>query len=167
MITWLDFSGAPPLLIPRRLAPVWNGTIDTSTGRHAELDARNPKTDYDRACAAAWPGRGVLAVGDGSALALYSESDQHGWAADESVVACGGWLPDPAQLRRAEWRDPLLWRTPDSDFLLMNAAASGAVDLQSGEATVVLLQPGTYRIEFAAVEAEYFGCFHRFTRISD
>lgn len=51
---WLDFSGAPPLLIPQQLARHWRGRTDPSTGDYRECDADNPVTDYDRACAAAW-----------------------------------------------------------------------------------------------------------------
>src|SRR5690348_5713406 len=60
MKCWLDFSGAPPLLIPTRLVRHWRGSFDRTTGQYSDLNTRAPHTDYDRACALAWPGRGIL-----------------------------------------------------------------------------------------------------------
>ena len=47
----------------------------------------------------------------------------------------------------------------------MNSAASGTVDVKPDDAAPVLLEPGTYRIEYAEIEGEYVGCFHRFTLV--
>jgi hypothetical protein len=163
MIRWLDFSGAPPLLIPARLASRWRGAINPSTGSYSDLDTNAPITDYDRACAAAWPGRGILPVGDASALVLYTEYDEHTWDAAHGLVACGGWLPSEAQLAAARWEDALKWEVHDADFLLVNSAADGASGLRTDEFMEVRLAPGKYIIEYAALESTYMGCFHRFT----
>jgi hypothetical protein len=161
---WLDFSGAPPLLIPKRLVQHWHGSINPSTGKWRDLDTESPRTDYDRACASAWPGRGVIDVGEGSALAIYTEFDAHSWDAERCLVLCGGWVPSDRELSEAEWSDPLVWDTTDSEFLLMNSAANGAGRLLDDDFLQVVLEPGSYVVEYTALEGEYLGCFHRFTR---
>ena len=162
---WLDFSGATPLLIPKRLVPYWHGVFDTLTGAYSELNTKAPRTDYDRACIAAWPwpGRGVVQVGDGSALALYTEFDEHTWDHAGSLVACGSWMPSRSQLENATWSDSFTWETKDTEFFLMNSAASGFDGLKQDDFLEVSLIPGVYSIEYANLEAEYVGCFHRFS----
>jgi len=164
MIRWLDFSGAPPLLIPKRLVGHWRGAISPLTGKYSELNAKEPHTDYDRACAAAWPGRGVLPLAESTALVLYSEFDEHTWVQDRALVACGSWLPTDEELQCAVWSDPLTWEVSDTDFLLMNSAASGAEGLRDDDFLEVHLSPGKYIIEYSSIEATYVGCFHRFQR---
>ena len=166
MIRWLDFSGAPPLLIPTRLVSHWRGAIDPATGEYSDLNTKAPLTDYDRACKSAWPGRGVLPIGNASALALYTEYDEHTWDAPHSLVACGSWLPTEAELTGALWEDPLSWQVQDTEFLLINSAADGAAGLQTGEFMEVRLTHGEYVVEYAALESTYVGCFHRFTLVS-
>jgi hypothetical protein len=165
MTRWLDFSGAPPLLIPRHLLHLWHGGIDQASGEYSALNTESPRTDYDRACQAAWPGRGVLSIGDASALALYSEFDEHTWDSKRRVVACGSWLPSEDELSCAVWTDRLEWEIHDNEFLLVNSAASGAQGLSEDKYLPVLLQPGRYVVEYADLEANYVGCFHRFTLI--
>jgi len=162
MQRWLDFSGAPPLLIPKRLVQSWHGAIDAMTGKYLDLNTEAPRTDYDRACVAAWPGRSVLQVGNGSALALYTEFDEHTWDREGLVLACGSWLPSRIEMANAAWRDPFTWEAKESEFLLMNSAASGFEGLQQNEFLEVNLNPGVYVVEYASIEAEYVGCFHRF-----
>lgn len=165
MTRWLDFSGAPPLLIPRRLLKLWHGGFDTTEENYLELNTENPRTDYDRACSAAWPGRGVLPLGNASALALYTEFDEHTWDDERKLVACGSWLPSTNELSGAVWSAPLEWEIHDSEFVLANSAASGAQSLNENEYLPVLLQPGRYVVEYAALEANKVGCFHRFKLI--
>jgi hypothetical protein len=74
-VRWLDFSGAPPMLIPQSLAELWRGTTDPATGEYREFDKDNPVTDYDRACAAARPERSVLEFRGVPILILYTEYD--------------------------------------------------------------------------------------------
>jgi len=62
-----------------------------------------------RDCATAWPGRGSLALGDASALVLYTEYDEHTWDSERGIVACGSWLPTPQMLANASWTDPFHW----------------------------------------------------------
>jgi hypothetical protein len=163
MTRWLDFSGAPPLLIPSRLVSLWRGTTNPATGEYSELNMDDPVTDYDRACVKAWPGRGVLPIGDASALVLYTEFDDHTWHAPQMLVACGGWLPTQAELQRASWQDPLRWQVRDAEFMLVNSAADAAGGLQDHEFIEVYLAPGEYFIEYTRLESTYLGCFHRLT----
>jgi hypothetical protein len=165
MTRWLDFSGAPPLLIPSRLLEQWRGGEDPATGTYLDLNTKQPRTDYDRACIAAWPGRGVVPVGDSAALSLYTEFDEHTWDEERQLIACGSWLPTNAELSNAVWSDPLVWEIQDSDFFLVNSAASGAQSLSSDELLRVLLQPGRYVVEYTDLEANLVGCFHRFTLV--
>jgi hypothetical protein len=147
MIRWLDFSGAPPLLIPKRLVKLWCGAIDPETGEYSDLNTQQPRTDYDRACQAAWPGRGILLLGDASVLALYSEYDEHAWDAENMILACGSWLPTQEELASAVWSDPLKWDVKDSDFLLLNSAANGTEGLRDDDFFSFQLPVGGYTIE--------------------
>jgi Immunity protein 21 len=166
MARWLDFSGAPPLLIPTRLVSHWRRGINPITGRYSELNTKTPQTDYDRACASAWPGRGILPIGNSSALVLYTEYDDHTWYEPYSIVACGGWLPSESELTAAHWEDPLAWEVGDTEFLLMNSAADGASGLRTDEYMEVCLVPGKYIVEYASLESQYVGCFHRLSLVA-
>lgn len=162
---WLDFSGAPPLLIPQQLARHWRGTTDPSTGDYRECDADNPVTDYDRACAAAWPGRSVVEFRGTSILVLYSEFDRHSWDAGRLILASGGWFPSDDEVRRAAWSDPIRWRAEHTDYFLVNSAADASAGLLDGEFMPVRLSSGVYTIEYADITSEYVGIFHRFVRV--
>lgn len=166
MDRWIDLSGAPPLLIPISQARRWFGASDPLTGEYRGLNVESPTTDYDRACNAAWPGRSALPVGDAVALALYTEFDHHAWSPELHVVACGGWMPDAEVLDAAIWTDPILWRSEESEYLLTNSAANGLAGFRPEEVILVQLEVGSYRVEYAALEKEYVGCFHRFTLVS-
>jgi Immunity protein 21 len=163
MKRWLDFSGAPPLLIPARLASLWRGGINPTTGGYSDLNTNAPSTDYDHACAAAWPGRGLLSVRDSTALALYTEFDEHTWDDKRMLVACGSWLPTDAELTSATWSDPLKWEVKETDFLLMNSAVDGESGLNAGEFVKVRIPVGRYIVEYAYIEGNSAGCFHRLT----
>jgi Immunity protein 21 len=152
------------MLIPAGLVSLWRGAIDPATESYSDLDSREPKTDYDRACVAAWPGRGEISLGDSSALVLYSEYDEHTWMAKEGVVASGSWFPSQEQLRLAHWTDAFDWKADFDDYLLLNSAADGKGELRPDDYAAVRLQRGTYLVEFAFIEDEYVGCFTRLTR---
>jgi hypothetical protein len=162
MTPWLDFSGAPPLLIPAALVPLWRGCIDRSTGKYRDADPKHPTTDYDRACAAAWPGRGLVAVGDSTALVLYSEWDEVAWDQSANIVACGSWWPNTEQLNSASWGDPLLWKSTYTEYLLINSAADGSVGLRADDYFEIQLPLGACTLEYAQIDADFIGGFHRF-----
>ena len=151
------------MLIPAALVSLWHGSIDPETGSYSDLNGKEPKTDYDRACAAAWPGKGEVSLGDSSALVLYSEFDEHAWMEREGVVASGSWFPTQEQLQLANWTDAFDWKADFADYLLLNSAADGNSELRPEDCVEVKLQQGTYLVEFAFIEAEYIGCFTRLT----
>jgi hypothetical protein len=163
-VRWLDFSGAPPMLIPQSLAQYWRGATDPATGEYREFNKDNPVTDYDRACVAAWPGRSILEFRGVPILILYTEYDQHGWDASRQILACGGWLPSEDDVRRATWTAPIRWHANHTDYLLMNSAVDAAAGFQDGDFIPVRLSSGIYTIEYADIASEYVGIFHRFVR---
>ena len=159
---WLDFSGAPPLLIPQSLVPFWRGTTDRATGHYRELNTEQPVTDYDRACAAAWPGQSVLDFMGAPVLVLYTEFDLHTWDADRRIVACGGWLPSDDDFRRATWSDRVQWQTHESSLFLINSAVDAEPGVRDDDYVPVHLEAGSYTIEYSYIEGKSLCCFHRF-----
>ena len=101
-------------------------------------------------------------LGNASALVLYSEYDEHTWDKEQGIIACGSWLPTPEQVASASWTDPLRWDSEYTEYVLMNSAAAGA-ELREDEYLKVTLPRGECLVEYASIEAEYVGCFHRIT----
>lgn len=163
MVIWQDFSGAPALLLARSSLGNWHGTYNARTGALADLDLETPATDYDRACRAAWPGVASVSVGSACGLALYSEDDVYAWLPQYCVVASGGWVPDESSLQQAQWGDAVHWSTSTEDLVLLNSAANAADDLRDEDLLNVRLQPGDYLVEFAFIQSDLSGWFHRFT----
>jgi hypothetical protein len=161
-LQWLDFSGAPPMIIPRHLAAFWRGSTDPATEDYRELNTENPVTDYDRACGVASLGRGILEFQQSQLLVLYSEFDRHSWDGARRIVACGGWLPSDEELARAEWANRIEWWCDHSDLLLMNSATDSAQGFLKGDCMRVKLPAGVYHVESTYLESEYVGYFHRF-----
>lgn len=159
---WLDFSGAPPLVIAQPLVRFWRGTTDPRTGKYREFNGDNPVTDYDRACVAAWPGRGILEFRGSQVLALYTEFDLHSWDSHQQILACGGWWPSKAAFARAEWLDPIEWHAAHDSLLLFNSAADGTKPVRDDDFVAMPLRPGSYTITTSCIESEYVGYFHRF-----
>ena len=152
------------MLIPQALVAFWRGTIDRATGKNRESNVEAPITDYDRACAAAWPGRSILEFMGCPILVLYTEFDLHTWDDERELVACGGWLPSDHELQRATWSDRIHWHSQHTDFFLMNSAANGEEGLRNHDYLPVRLSSGIYAIEYCDIEGDYVGCFHRFVR---
>jgi hypothetical protein len=165
MNPWLDFSGAPAMLIPTSAIAEWRGSLDPNSSQYSDLDTVSPKTDYDRACIAASRGNAVVPVGVSSALILYSEYDEHMWMERERVVASGSWMPNQVQLANAEWIDPIEWAVNGSDFFLMNSAANGTEELRNEDCIRVKLASGRYLVEFTFIEGDYLGCFTRLSLV--
>lgn len=161
-VRWLDFSGAPPLVVPQQLAALWRGATEPENTDYCELNTDNPVTDYDRACAVSWPGKCLLEFKDAQVLALYTEFDNHAWDESRRIVACGGWLPSDEYFRQASWTDPIQWCCYQSELLLMNSAADGVEGLSDDDFMPVNLPKGIYTVECAYLEAEYVGYFYKF-----
>ena len=149
MAVWMDYSGAPALLIPRCAAHLWTG-VKTPEWR-----------DYERACELAWPGKGIISIGDTTGYVLYSESDKHTWLEELSIYA-SGWVPDFSLFNSAVWEDAVFWRALDRDYLLVNSAEDLSAGLSKIEHQVVILESGEYEISYTQIEEEYTGVFHRF-----
>ena len=152
------------MLIPQTLANHWRGTTDPTTGEYRELDADNPITDYDRACAAAWPDRSILEFRGTPILILDSWYDRHSWDAVRQILGCGGWFPSDDEVRQATWTNPVRWRAEHTDYLLMNSAFDASAGLSEDECMPVRLLSGIYTIEQAHISSEYLGMFYRFLR---
>lgn len=41
-VRWVDFSGAPPIVIPRSIASLWHGTTDPATEQYREVNVDAP-----------------------------------------------------------------------------------------------------------------------------
>jgi hypothetical protein len=156
---WVDYSGAPPILLPVSLLPFWQGfylpaapdeefpDLELPSGRFnicEDYDFVHPKTDYDRACALG----GILAVqalmvGPGFGLVFSIEFDSLTWWREHRMLVNGSSLPDVAQLQRVAWSDELVWTATEPDFVLMNACDHGAnPDKEPNFA--VRFEPGEY-----------------------
>ena len=163
-LRWIDLSGAPPVLLPATLAPQWRGVIDPKTNKPRELDLQNPVTDYDRACAAAWPGKNTIDFKGSVALAFYTEFDDLNWDARRLLVALGGWLPSDEELQETLWTDAVIWEADHADYLLFNAGLDASAGLHDDDVIQVRLKPGTYTVSCGQIDSEYAGNFHRLVR---
>jgi hypothetical protein len=189
---WMDFSGAPPILIPERYLGLWNGfyledTIDPDEdlnlsgdlvlpdGRSFsvwdEFDFQNPKTDYDRLCGSGHRKNFLHPLGDGHALVLvdYSDGTTGWWPEQQVVLTVSRQLPDPASFDRLAWGDELRWTVPDRRVVLMNSCLHGAdPDNRSSDQFVEIdLEPGEYSITTADAEGEWCIVLHRLRRVSE
>jgi len=162
---WLDFSGAPPMLIPAGLVPKWRGTINPRSGRSSTYDSSNPVTDYDRACNAAWPGRGVIPLDDQHVLVLYTESDLHGWDCERMIVGCADGWPSDDELRSAKCEGRVEWTFRAGLCYLMNSAVDGSEGVSNDDFMPIELTPGTYSVETCCIAtSELYGWFHLLVR---
>jgi hypothetical protein len=159
---FVDYSGAAPLLLPVSLLPHWHGffvpakkhdvaDLEIPEGRFkicADFDFKNPKTDYDRACALGGvPAVQQLRVGPGYGLVFATELDNLTWWQERLMLVNGGSLPDPALLKRVEWSDECSWRATEPAFVLMNACQhGGSPDL--GPHFKVQLEPDAYVVQW-------------------
>ncbi len=149
MTDWMDYSGAPALLIPSRVAGKWSGV-------------KTPDwTDYNRACELAWPGKGVISIGETTGYVFYSESDTHSWLANLQMYASGGWIPTAGQLDAANWEDMVVWNAQDRHYLLVNSAEDLTEGISDVDHQVVLLPEGCYEIAYAQIMGHCYGEFHR------
>jgi len=149
---WLDFSGAPALLVPARLVPLWRGCVDPATGEHALPDFDGPRTDFDRACAALMQSEcATLTLGGGTLLALELETDHVVWDPEALIVSDTTEPLSADALARATWTAIGRWRTQAAEHLLMNAAADGAA-LCDDEWLPVRLPVGELVVERARMD---------------
>ena len=158
---WLDFGGAPPILLPAGVVSRWRGTTNPCTGEHQDYNSKSPVTDYDRACVAVSSGPAVLAVADAKALVAYAEQDDHTWVRELGIIASGGWIPSTDQLVKAMSDEAVAWRVTEESLVLANSAADGRRGLSNGDAMPIQIRPGNYVVEMAIIECGYLGIFHK------
>lgn len=186
-VKWMDYSGAPPILIPGSLLHHWNGfflptevdeedecvcgDLELPDGRcfdiQDEFDFQNPKTDYDRICA--HDGSSYLyPLGAGHALVVSTYSDGTvGWWRDQNILlSVSRHLPDPVSLGHLPWKDEICWRIPDKRLYLLNSCLHGEQARKpADDVEVIDLEPGEYSITQADAEGKYCVFMHRFRRI--
>lgn len=181
-VKWMDYSGAPPLLIPERILHFWSGfylpagkgdspDLELPDGRAlcvcAEFDFEHPRTDYDRLCARGG-GHFLHPVGPGQALAIsdYSDGTVGWWAEQQMLLTVSRHLPDPACFDRLEWRDEVRWEVPAGPLILMNSCLHGAdPDKSQDEVDVIELNPGIYSITAADHSEDFCVMLYRFRQI--
>lgn len=184
-VIWMDYSGAPALLIPDSLKHQWRGfylraepgesgipdleLADGAYNIHDEFDFDNPRTDYDRACATNLGENHeqtltqyFISIGPGKGLVFSSGEDNHAWWAAQNMVVSGGGLPDPDKLDNQTWEEALVWDIEEDALTLMNACNHGLepdIDF-----TPVRLPAGRHVIERACyIEGDDSLILHRFT----
>ncbi len=155
-----DYSGAAPILLSQNVLRHWQGfflptqnlspdlEVDGQAYRIcSDFDFENPKTDYDRACAAIGAKAfALIPVGKGQGMVIGTTLDSLGWWEEERMVINGGRLPDLAKLKQVEWERELVWITEDSEFVLLNACDHGGAG-RKPDWFEVRLDPGTYGLE--------------------
>ena len=159
---FLDYSGAPPILLPVSLLSQWHGfyepankydnaDLEIPEGRfkiRAVFDFKNPKTDFERACALGGiPAVHQLRIGAGFLLVFATELDNLTWWQEQLMLVNGGSLPDPALLSRVQWSIECNWHATEPIFVLMNACEHGG-NPALGPHFAVHLEPGEYAIQW-------------------
>jgi hypothetical protein len=177
---WLNTSGAPALLVPRRVIREWRGIllreprsdesmvdfVDEDGAEwfiHDDFDFQNPKTDYDRLCGALVSGTTELLVplGDATALAVSDGCDTIAWWPERSMLLTGHEQTPSAEL---SFERAFELEVRDDAWVLMNSAVAGVQvigDNDDDEWTHVALQRGRYRVDRAARDG---GAAYRLTR---
>ena len=166
---WMDFSGAPAIVIAECALACWSGfylpiaddesipDIELPDGRKLVMDTtfdfEHPITDYDRVCARREE-LFVYPVGSSEALVISNGADRVGYWAEERIVLTGGRQPPASRLDRLLWKQAARWRVTASPLVLMNSCDYGEDPLPT-QRTRVDLTPGNYIIETAqAVDEE-------------
>ncbi len=160
--TWVDYSGATPILLPVRIEDHWEGfylhagpdesmpdlMLPHGTYKISDtFDFRHPKTDYDRACALGRsPAVQRIDVGPGFGFVFATERDRLTWWPEQRMLVNGSAMPDPSKLQQVAWSDELSCEIADSDFVLMNACNHGG-DPRKGPHFHVHLPPGKYVVQ--------------------
>ena len=100
---WLDFSGAPPILIAKKIAAQWRGTTNSKTVRYSQPSFEEAATDCDRCIQIAMNGNGILRLSGTDVLVLYTEYDLHTWEAEYQIISCSGSAPPLGDLKKIKW----------------------------------------------------------------
>jgi hypothetical protein len=189
-VKWMDFSGAPPILIPESLLAYWSGfylpleaedldldgDLELPDGRKFfvcdDFDFSQPQTDYDRICAG--PNHsfvhplGSLPEPAGDALVIVDESDGTvGWCAEQQMlITLSRHLPSSEELAGLEWTERLCWEVPAGRVVLMNPCLHGEDPAKAeGDHCFIDWAPGKCSIMEAYSDVEYCVRLYRFCRV--
>lgn len=184
---WMDFSGAPPLLLPLSALPLWRGFYVEHSGAGADLlvdagayvikddfDFAQPASDYERLCA--WqldpahqgiqpyplaPAQLGIAIADGSDGTV-------GWNGPQRLITTQSRVDlDEEQLAALSWARAFEYEAAEP-LLLLNACLFGSdPDLPADQFCTVDLAPGRYAVEWASYRAGYVAELYRFVLIGD
>ncbi len=173
-VKWMNFSGAPALLVPRSAMPAWNGYYQlappeavtsgdadfvAADGRafvmHLEFDFDAPVTDYDRLCAPGLSNVRLVSIGGVAALYVSDGADSHGWWHTRNMLVTNAdRVPTEEQLARATWHRLLAWTIHEPDLVLFNscfhgedAVARALAGEHDDEIELVRLEPGEYGVD--------------------
>ena len=170
-LRWMNFSGAPALLLPRSSVSAWHGIFSSVPPRrdskpdlhsdngdafylHDTFDFAYPKTAYDRLCGEFQDRRAetlIVPIGEVDAFSVSDGSDTFSWWSDESMIVSGAErLPDRDALRSLDWRRIHAIEVREPEWLLANAALNG-IEMKDGSPDLhaVSLELGIYVIESA------------------
>jgi hypothetical protein len=170
-LNWIDYSGAPPLLLPLSLAKQWRGfyiplppgdeddaDIDLIIGEdqfliHDDFDTENPVTDYDRLCERCQRSNDyalTITLNKGTAIAILSSFDNIAWWPERKMLISGGNAIDETALDELAWDYLFDWELKDKKVLLMNSCDHGAAPVDyKDKHEIIPFIPAIYRVETA------------------
>lgn len=177
---WMDFSGAPPIIVPHRWLPLWRGFYlpcedevdEESLGGDLELpdgrafyvvdefDFENPVTDYDRVCAYTMPIERqpvcVMPLPPGELLAFsdYSDGRVGWWDEERMLLTVSRHVPDLERIPDDGWTRGVEWTIPDGPLRLMNACEFGTAPAPEYHIDIEL-EPGRYRVDWYDYTIDY------------
>ncbi len=150
MLRFLNFSGAPALLIPKSALASWHGIL-SSVPPLADaspdftdpagvdwyiddaFDFENPKTDYDHLCAALQDRTERILTTPTGALAISDGCDTAAWWPSRQMILTGSEEEtDPRSIERLFFEPCGELTVVEPSWVLMNAAMSG-IELLSGD----------------------------------
>jgi hypothetical protein len=159
---WVNFAKAAPILLPGSLLRCWHGfylpaprdDADLELPRQAyricdDFDFAQPKTDYERACAALQAGQAVAKVraGPGVGLVFAAVNGPLAWWRERRVLVNGRELPAAGRLQEVRWSEGVEWAARGSEFVLMNACDHGRNPDSLGPRLRIRLAPGRYLVQ--------------------
>jgi hypothetical protein len=166
MVRWVDYSGAPPILLPASIVKAWKGInlpaapdndypdLILPEGRFecfTDFDFDHPRTDYERACQLfrRLDADGIaqaIAVGSGEGLVFGTELDSMTWWHEQNLLVNGGGLPRRTRLSEIEWANGITWKAVHRSHILMNACDHGG-NPKKDKYFKVTLVPGDYVVQ--------------------
>lgn len=187
---WMDFSGAPPLVVPHRCLPSWHGFFVPSepdeeddepfgdlvlpNGRvfdvWDECDFDNPATDYDRVCAHTQKLENqplsLYPVEPTEVLTItdYGDSAVGWWAEQRMILTVSRHVPDLSQIPDDGWTDAIEWDVPEGPLRLLHSCEFGTAPAKDHYVDFEF-EPGRYRIDCFDYAIDFCVMLYRFRRV--